>query len=790
MANETEKFVLQYVTEIKDSVKKLEELQNKVKKTNEATDAAKKGFSEFSDGVSDQLSKIVPQVDGVTKAVKMMTAEFAVASVAVGVLAVGVKAVMMANENITKQRSMGQQIGMAPNRIEQLTRDFSDNSQGRLNRDQAMDSIKSFGDRVQEARQDLPGTGARRNFTMNGLQVGTVQNHPTLTSMFNTIGGRVQGMDEAKGRAYLNQIGMSPDMLGNFQKFGNKTGDRMLSKKETDERKEAEDASKKVNDELNKINNQFTEMGLILGQKLLPWAEKFTSWMLDVTKFVFSDTKTPVANYNNDPFAKPTDKELAEAQKYGGKNPLQFGARHPEAVKGPGITPQIANAINNGIHEPEDKGASNALTISDKNNQQLIGNSKQEKQALEKFTKEQADITAKQQEAQNKEDEMYDKYSDATAEQKLAAQMFTTAVATFAHATDMNDALAMWAGSIGAASGLKGADGTQSGNTGAAAIGPYASQQNREVLGSRLITSGTAESIGGKEYTHKYDELYNKYGTAMGIDPRILKAQGMQESGLHNDNRGNGGGLGQLSPNIQKKYGVTDVHDAEQNIRASAMYMKDLIKETGGNIAEALKRYIGGGPENKKNQGKQTNEYAGKVYKHAGLTADDFENSPSNMGSMPNVIIGKGKAGRQVMDAVRSLASYMNIDPGQITGHHTTRGDMEFSMGQLERSLINNHQDLVNKTHAINVPEKEMASYRQQLRQNEIDQQNLKAFGGNVLDMATEGGRTAETNGLIPVTINVQTTSQDPYKQGQIAADSFNEHRRDLVKQNASTVKY
>lgn len=862
MANETEKFVLQYVTEIKDSVKKLEELQNKVKKTKDATDAAKKGFSELSDGVSDQLSKIVPQVDGVTKAVKLMTAEFAVASVAVGVLAVGVKAVLMANENITKQRSMGQQIGMSPTRIEQMTRDFSDNSQGRLSREQAMDSIKTFGDRVQEARQDLSGTGARRNFTMNGLQVGTVQNHPSLSAMFNDIGGRVQGMDEAHGRAFLNQIGMSPDMFGNFQRFGNQTGNRMLSRKETDERRDAEEASRKVNDELNKINNQFSEMGLILGQQLLPWAEKFTGWMLNITKFTFADSKEPVVNYNNSPFAVPKDKDLIEAQKYGQENPLQFGVRHPEALGGEvpkqeekepadewhpiirtnpveqkgdvdekGNSPEtktpefpdfsqpriekeqpddyqnvqenkavsfpvaepepietnIAPELNTGKVEAEQENNQKAAPL-DAN--QISNNFKQEKNALERFTKDQADLNAKQQEAQRKEDEIYESYADATAEQKLAAQMFTTAVATFAHATDMNDALAMWAGSIGAASGLKGASGTQSGPSGPNAIGPYAAYAQRNAIGSRLITEGTAESVGGKEFTHKYDDLYNKYGKELGIDPRILKAQGIQESGLNNDDRGNGGGIGQLSKLIQKHYGVTDVNNPEQNIRASAMYMADLLKQTGGDVAEALKRYIGGGPENKKNHGKQTNEYAGKVFNHAGLTVDDFETGVNSMNRVNDVIIGKGKAGRQVMDAVKSLASYMHIDPGQITGRHTTRGDMEFSMMQLQRSLVNSHQELVNKTNAINVPEKEMAAYRQQLRQNEIDQQNLRAFGGNVMGMAIEGGRTAETNGLIPVTINVQSTSNDPWQQGKQAAESFNEHRRDLVKQNASTVKY
>jgi hypothetical protein len=51
-------------------------------------------------------------------------------------------------------------------------------------------------------------------------------------------------------------------------------------------------------------------------------------------------------------------------------------------------------------------------------------------------------------------------------------------------------------------------------------------------------------------------------------------------------------GLGQLQPDIQKKYGVTDPSNPEQNLRASAQYLKDLHDKLGS-WEKALDAYSG-----------------------------------------------------------------------------------------------------------------------------------------------------------------------------------------------------
>jgi len=52
-------------------------------------------------------------------------------------------------------------------------------------------------------------------------------------------------------------------------------------------------------------------------------------------------------------------------------------------------------------------------------------------------------------------------------------------------------------------------------------------------------------------------------------------------------------GYGQLSTDIQKKYGVKDPYDPQQNINAAAAYFADLLKQTGGDLDKSISIYKG-----------------------------------------------------------------------------------------------------------------------------------------------------------------------------------------------------
>src|ERR1700746_3923254 len=82
--------------------------------------------------------------------------------------------------------------------------------------------------------------------------------------------------------------------------------------------------------------------------------------------------------------------------------------------------------------------------------------------------------------------------------------------------------------------------------------------------------------------------LFQKYGTADGVDPRLLQAISMQESAQQGwrvgpqTPVGRAQGLMQIMPGNFKQYGVTNPYDEDQSIRAGAAILKDYLAANNG----------------------------------------------------------------------------------------------------------------------------------------------------------------------------------------------------------------
>ncbi len=83
---------------------------------------------------------------------------------------------------------------------------------------------------------------------------------------------------------------------------------------------------------------------------------------------------------------------------------------------------------------------------------------------------------------------------------------------------------------------------------------------------------------------------------AYGLPPDLFEKQIMAESSGNPRAVSPKGamGMGQLMPATAKMYNVTDPFDPDQNLRASANYMADLVKQYNGNYSAALAHYNGG----------------------------------------------------------------------------------------------------------------------------------------------------------------------------------------------------
>lgn len=102
-----------------------------------------------------------------------------------------------------------------------------------------------------------------------------------------------------------------------------------------------------------------------------------------------------------------------------------------------------------------------------------------------------------------------------------------------------------------------------------------------------------------------------KYGSEYHISPEILEAMAFYESTYRPEvDNGNCKGLMQINIKFHKdrmeKLGITDIHDADQNMHLAADYLAELRRENP-EIVDVLKRY----------SGSTTDKYSNKVLKLA-----------------------------------------------------------------------------------------------------------------------------------------------------------------------------
>jgi soluble lytic murein transglycosylase-like protein len=94
----------------------------------------------------------------------------------------------------------------------------------------------------------------------------------------------------------------------------------------------------------------------------------------------------------------------------------------------------------------------------------------------------------------------------------------------------------------------------------------------------------------------QYDQAISGAAKAATIQAALVRAVIVVESGFnpHAVSKKGAVGLMQLLPATAKRYGVKDIYDPEQNIRAGAHYLSDLLNRFGSNLELALAAYNAG----------------------------------------------------------------------------------------------------------------------------------------------------------------------------------------------------
>lgn len=94
----------------------------------------------------------------------------------------------------------------------------------------------------------------------------------------------------------------------------------------------------------------------------------------------------------------------------------------------------------------------------------------------------------------------------------------------------------------------------------------------------------------------KFDPIIERYADKYRIDATLVRAVIQVESNFNVRCVSNKGarGLMQLMPDTATRFGVTEVHDPEQNIRAGVQYLAYLLRLFGDDLSRVLAAYNAG----------------------------------------------------------------------------------------------------------------------------------------------------------------------------------------------------
>jgi soluble lytic murein transglycosylase-like protein len=124
--------------------------------------------------------------------------------------------------------------------------------------------------------------------------------------------------------------------------------------------------------------------------------------------------------------------------------------------------------------------------------------------------------------------------------------------------------------------------------------------------------------------TTDYDPFIQQVASEFDLEPALIKAVALVESGFNPRAVSPKGakGLMQLMPATARSYGVKNVHDPYENLRAGANHLRTLLDEFSGDLTLALAAYNAGSGAVRRHGGvpryRETQDYVRKVEGHLG----------------------------------------------------------------------------------------------------------------------------------------------------------------------------
>ncbi len=156
---------------------------------------------------------------------------------------------------------------------------------------------------------------------------------------------------------------------------------------------------------------------------------------------------------------------------------------------------------------------------------------------------------------------------------------------------------------------------------------------NPQILSKMRPASQTEQrppSVSGRKAEHLYHIFIIQTASQHQIDPALIKAIIMAESGYNTKAVSKKGakGLMQLMPGTAQSLGVEDIFNPHQNITGGVQYFKQMVNRFNGDVKLALAAYNAGSRNVRNYNGvppfKATHSYIKKVFKYYQIYKDQM----------------------------------------------------------------------------------------------------------------------------------------------------------------------
>lgn len=705
MADDIEKFVMEYTVVTNDSIKRLEDLQQRTERLRNSQVQGGKQFKLFGKDMNDALAKIIPGFNNVNNLLGGMTRGMVTATATATAFLVVLGAVYRLQKEYEAQRLTAWNIGTSPLQVEQYQRQFSSSSGG---------VMRNTGSRALLEKISTMSVSAYTQVDPNNMDALKLRNagtsaydgtkYKSIEKQLDEMSKKFQSVSKETANAIGQSIGLTQDET---QAIRGRSAAVIAATKLTDEQTTKIYIANQAMESLRNSQGQAMEavrrFAQVIGQFFAPAIANFVSYL-----------------------AQAAVEVEGILDRVAGGDAMQKISRADDLYMN--FFKSLSDRSKDASRPKDAFGALGAIL------KETVGMSDSDEAARNKQKEQAAEMAKKQKDAA---DQQFKAMTQFTKDMNL----FAASVGTFSDAIDDKMGWAAWAGAAGEAGGLRGM------GTGKVGIAAASGGANANVAGGYSTSPGGSTSYNFGNI-RKDENSFREYGSAqegMTAQKNQLmryftgKTTGKELQTLNDI-------LYTWAPPKNSKGGF------ENNTEAYIKFMSDKLQigrnaKLNLNDPEVMGKFM---------------YWQARMEKSAktmnGYTENDFINGAKGQytGGVGDITKGTGvtnyatdRNSVQARLVQQTVAGIMGISVGQLNSGRVNFGDADFALGKVKFDAENNVKKLEAKIASGQALGGQAASLPRDLRIARQFLANVNTYGASIVGN-TNGNRERALTGDMP----------------------------------------